>query len=81
MKRVDLSADFGATWTEAALTPRNRYDWTRWTASLPLPSDGYYELWARATDQNGRMQPHLAGAWNPQGYGGNAMHRVAVLVG
>src|SRR5215212_1796408 len=34
VKRVDLSADFGATWTEAALTPpRNRYDWTRWTAS------------------------------------------------
>ena len=29
----------------------------------------------------GRMQPHVAGNWNPQGYGGNAMHRIAVLVG
>ena len=64
VKRVDLSADFGATWTEAALTPpRNRYDWTRWTGALTLPSDGYYELWVRATDQDGHMQPHLAGNW------------------
>ena len=48
---------------------------------MKLPSDGYYEVWARATDANGVMQPHQAGLWNPQGYGGNAMHRIAVLVG
>jgi DMSO/TMAO reductase YedYZ molybdopterin-dependent catalytic subunit len=82
VSRVDVSNDFGATWTPAALAqPRNRFDWQRWTASLPVPSDGYYELWVRATDENGRMQPHVAGSWNPQGYGGNPMHRVAVLVG
>jgi DMSO/TMAO reductase YedYZ molybdopterin-dependent catalytic subunit len=82
VSRVDVSNDFGATWYSAALaTPKNRYDWTRWTASVPLPSDGYYELWARATDTKGRMQPHTAPAWNPQGYGANAMHRIAVLVG
>jgi DMSO/TMAO reductase YedYZ molybdopterin-dependent catalytic subunit len=80
--RVDVSADFGSTWVPAELKPvRNRYDWNRWTATLRLPSDGYYELWARATDSQGRAQPHLAGNWNPQGYGGNALHRVAVLVG
>ena len=39
------------------------------------------EYEARATDSKGAMQPHQAGFWNPQGYGGNAMHRVAVLVG
>jgi len=27
------------------------------------------------------MQPHIAGNWNPQGYGGNPMHRIAILVG
>jgi hypothetical protein len=48
---------------------------------VKLPSDGYYEIWARATDEKGAMQPHQAGFWNPQGYGGNAMHRIAVLVG
>jgi DMSO/TMAO reductase YedYZ molybdopterin-dependent catalytic subunit len=82
VSRVDLSTDFGATWSPAALAPtRNRFDWSRWTAILPLPSDGYYEIWVRATDGAGRMQPHLAGNWNPQGYGGNPMHRIAVLIG
>ncbi len=80
--RVDVSIDSGQTWTAAALAPpRNRYDWQRWTANARLPSDGYYEVWARATDGEGRAQGHVAANWNPQGYGGNAMHRVAVLVG
>jgi len=82
VRRVDLSVDYGATWQSATLAkPKNRYDWRRWTASLKLPSDGYYEIWARATDSQGRMQPHIAGNWNPSGYGGNPMHRIAVLVG
>jgi len=82
VQRVDVSIDFGASWMPAQLSPpRNSYDWQRWTASVKLPSDGYYEIWARATDSNGTKQPHQAGFWNPQGYGGNAMHRVAVLVG
>jgi len=82
VKQVDVSTDFGATWQRAKLEkPKNKYDWQRWTATLKLPSDGYYEIWARATDSKNVMQPHLAGFWNPQGYGGNAMHRIAVLVG
>jgi hypothetical protein len=82
VQRVDVSVDYGATWIPASLAaPKNRFDWNRWGASVKLPSDGYYELWARATDARGRMQPHVAGNWNPQGYGGNPMHRVAVLVG
>jgi sulfite oxidase len=79
---VDVSTDFGASWQRATLEkPKNRYDWQRWTATLKLPSDGYFEIWARATDSKGAMQPHQSGFWNPQGYGGNAMHRIAVLVG
>ncbi|MGA0593752.1 sulfite oxidase [Enterovirga sp. CN4-39] len=82
VSRVDLSTDFGQTWTPATLAPaRNRYDWNRWTAKLSLPSDGYFEIWTRGTDSEGRMQPPVAAGWNPQGYGGNAMHRVAILVG
>ena len=82
VSRVDVSIDFGATWIPTQLAPtRNRYDWSRWSASAPLPSDGYYELWVRATDSAGKAQPHVAANWNPQGYGGNALHRVAVLVG
>jgi sulfite oxidase len=80
--RVDVSLDFGASWRRTQMArPRNRYDWRRWSASAPLPSDGYYEVWVRATDATGRMQPHMAGGWNPDGYGANPMHRIAVLVG
>jgi sulfite oxidase len=82
VRRVDVSIDFGATWQPAYLaTPRNRFDWRRWTAALRLPGDGYYEVWVRATDAAGRSQPHMAGNWNPHGLGANPMHRIAVLVG
>jgi DMSO/TMAO reductase YedYZ molybdopterin-dependent catalytic subunit len=82
VRRVDISLDFGATWRPTALAaPRNRFDWRRWTAVLRLPSDGYYEVWVRATDSAGRSQPHLAGNWHPGGYGAIPMHRIAVLVG
>jgi sulfite oxidase len=82
VKQVDVSTDFGATWQRMKLDkPKNTYDWQRWTGSVKLPSDGYYEIWTRGTDSRGIMQPHTAGFWNPQGYGGNPMHRVAVLVG
>jgi len=80
--RVDISLDFGQTWMDTKMTPpTNRYDWVRWTRSVTLPSDGYYELWVRATDPNGRAQPVVAANWNPQGYGGNPINRVAILVG
>lgn len=82
VRRVDISVDFGATWKAAQVSaPKNRFDWQRWTASIKVPSDGYYEIWSRATDDKGVAQPHIAGNWNPQGYGGNPMHRIAILVG
>jgi DMSO/TMAO reductase YedYZ molybdopterin-dependent catalytic subunit len=80
--RVDVTIDGGATWVEAETTlPRNRYDWVRWQASLILPGNGYYEIFARATDSQGCAQPFRAANWNPNGYGCNVMHRVAVMVG
>jgi DMSO/TMAO reductase YedYZ molybdopterin-dependent catalytic subunit len=82
VKQVDVSADYGATWHPAQVEkPKNKYDWQRWTATVKLPSDGYYEIWTRGTDSQGVAQPHVAGFWNPQGYGANPMHRVRVLVG
>jgi sulfite oxidase len=81
VRRVDVSIDFGASWKRAQLTaPKNPYDWQRWTATVKLPSEGYYEIWTRATDSRGIMQPHVAGSWNPQGYGGNPMHRIAIRI-
>ena len=81
VRRVDVSTDFGATWKQAQLSaPKNPYDWQRWTATVRVPSEGYYEIWTRATDSRGTMQPHIAGNWNPQGYGGNPMHRIAIRI-
>ena len=77
---VDLSVDFGATWTKAELSePRNPYAWQRFQGRVAFPSNGYYEVWARATDDQGEMQP-FAIAWNPKGYLNNSMHRIAVRV-
>jgi DMSO/TMAO reductase YedYZ molybdopterin-dependent catalytic subunit len=82
VRRVDVSLNFGQTWRRMTLTPpTNRYDWVQWSGTLTLPSDGYFELWVRATDSRGLAQPHAAANWNPQGYGANPFHRVAVLVG
>ena len=82
VKQVDTSVDYGATWQRAQLgKPKNKFDWQRWTATAKLPSDGYFEIWTRATDSRGIAQPHVAGFWNPQGYGANPIHRVRVLVG
>jgi sulfite oxidase len=81
VRRVDVSTDFGATWKQAQLSAhKNPYDWQRWTATVKLPNEGYYEIWTRATDSRGVMQPHVAGNWNPQGYGANPMHRVAIRI-
>jgi DMSO/TMAO reductase YedYZ molybdopterin-dependent catalytic subunit len=77
---VDLSNDFGATWIKADLDePRNPYAWQNFRADVRFPMKGYYEVWARATDDQGRMQP-FAIAWNPKGYLNNSMHRIAVRV-
>ena len=77
---VDVSIDFGATWSPARLSrPANRYAWQHWRADMTLPEAGYYEVWARATDSEGRQQPPVTPGWNPKGYLNNMQHRIAVF--
>lgn len=79
VSRVDVSIDFGATWMQAKLDKApNPYAWQRFSHTVRLPQEGYYEIWARATDDAGRAQP-FAVAWNPKGYLNNAMHRISVV--
>jgi DMSO/TMAO reductase YedYZ molybdopterin-dependent catalytic subunit len=79
VERVDVSIDFGQTWIATELKrARNRYAPQRWTAEIKLPKRGYYEVWARATDNTGRAQPMVVPGWNTGGYGNNATHRIAV---
>jgi len=79
--KVDISIDFGATWMAAELdAPVNSGAWQNWRADVTLPQAGYYEIWARATDSDGVMQP-FAIDWNPKGYLNNTMHRVGIRAG
>lgn len=79
VKNVFVSIDFGATWQKASLKkPANRLAWQHWTAKVSFPQQGYYEVWARAVDRNGRSQPMVLPGWNPKGYLNNACHRIAV---
>lgn len=77
---VHISTDFGETWQEARLEAApNRFSWQRWRADVTLPQHGYYEIWARATDQDGISQPPLSPVWNPRGYANNIQHRIALI--
>ncbi len=78
---LHVSIDFGANWFQADLkSPVNPYAWQNWNATVQFPSQGYYEIWARATDSQGVMQPMVVPGWNPSGYLNNAMHRISVTV-
>ena len=81
IKAVDVTIDFGATWIKTSVkSPKNPFAWQRWEASIDFPQKGYYEVWARATDSEGRAQPMVVPGWNPKGYLNNSMHRIAVKV-
>jgi DMSO/TMAO reductase YedYZ molybdopterin-dependent catalytic subunit len=81
VKDVHVSINFGASWLKTSLTaPVNPYAWQNWNIVINFPQKGYYEVWARATDNAGEMQPMVVPGWNPKGYLNNAMHRIAVNV-
>ena len=79
VKEVHISIDFGATWERTRLdAPANRLAWQNWDHWIKFPQRGYYEVWARAVDQNGHSQPMVMPNWNPKGYLNNSCHRIAV---
>jgi sulfite oxidase len=81
VSKMHVSIDFGATWQKVKLSsPANRLAWQHWNAEVGFPEAGYYEIWARATDDARRAQPMILPGWNPKGYLNNACHRIAVQV-
>lgn len=81
VRRMYVSTNFGVTWQRASLQrPVNRLAWQQWSVAVDFPAPGYYEVWARAEDQNGKSQPVVLPGWNPRGYLNNACHRIAVEV-
>lgn len=78
---VDYSIDYGQSWRPCRLHKApNRLAWQRFQAQITLPNPGYYEIWARAADSDGKQQPMVVPGWNPKGYLNNACHRIAVKV-
>ncbi|UJH68760.1 sulfite oxidase [Allomuricauda sp. SCSIO 65647] len=79
VSKMEYSIDFGSTWHPCTLQkPVNRLAWQHFKALVELPKKGYYEIWAKATDSNGKSQPMVLPGWNPKGYLNNACHRIAV---
>jgi DMSO/TMAO reductase YedYZ molybdopterin-dependent catalytic subunit len=81
VRQVAVSINYGTTWIAARqLNPQpNRFAWQNWQTAIELPSAGYFEIWCRATEQDGAMQPHTAADWNPGGYGANPIQRVSLI--
>lgn len=75
VSRVEVSADGGRSWIDAALEPAEPGAWRPWRVALSLDT-GPAELMARATDGAGVSQA-LEAPFNLGGYGNNAIHRVA----
>ncbi|NQY28482.1 MAG: sulfite oxidase [Flavobacteriaceae bacterium] len=79
--KMEYSIDFGSSWTACSLEqPVNRLAWQQFSAEISFPEKGYYEIWAKATDDQGVSQPMILPGWNPKGYLNNACHRIAIKV-
>jgi sulfite dehydrogenase (cytochrome) subunit A len=77
IKSVQVSADDGASWSEATLgEDLGAYSFREWRASLTL-TPGAHVLKVRATGRDDETQPASA-LWNPRGYMRNVVEAVHV---
>jgi sulfite dehydrogenase len=80
IRRVEVSTDGGATWSDARLDPElGKYSWRRWRASWTPGNRGQYRLMARATNAVGETQS--TAQWNRSGFMWNVIEHVDVRVG
>lgn len=81
VQRVQYSLDFGSSWQDCKLEkPVNRLAWQHFKTEVSFSKKGYYEIWAKATDSQGKSQPMVLPGWNPKGYLNNACHRIAIKI-
>ena len=81
VERVDVSADGGRTWVQAAVDPADGpWTWQHWRVDVAL-QPGSADLLARAWDCTGALQPRSPeDVWNPKGYVNNSWARARVTV-
>ena len=80
VRRVDVSADEGGTWTQADLREGadDPWAWSLWEATLKL-GPGEHRIVVRALDSSAATQPATAQeVWNFKGYANNSWHGVGV---
>lgn len=78
--KVEVSVDNGRNWHPAKfIGPHERFAWRRWEYSWQAKVTGKQTILARATDDQGRVQP-LSANWNVLGYGNNGIHEHAVSI-
>jgi sulfite oxidase len=80
VSRVEVSADGGLSWAQAAIERREdaRWSWVRWSLDVEL-APGAHRLAVRAVDAAGQGQPaDPAQVWNYAGYLSTAWHRIDV---
>ena len=79
IRRVEVSTDGGATWTDARLDAEiGKYSWRRWRASWTPRNRGQYRLMARATNAIGETQSRQQ--WNRSGFMWNVIEQTDVSV-
>jgi hypothetical protein len=80
ISRVDVSVDYGSTWSPATLdAEKARYAWRRFRYTWKPNRRGSYVVLSRATDSQGRTQP-VVPSWNPGGYVYNVIDKVRINV-
>ena len=78
--RVEVSTDFGRTWSAAALdADKAKYAWRRFRHVWKPAEPGSFVVMSRATDSQSRTQP-IAAKWNPAGYLYNVIDKVRINV-
>ena len=79
IERVEVSADDGASWADAALEPPlGERAWRGWSFAWEA-TPGEHVIASRATDAAGNVQP-ADPQWNLKGYANNAAERIPVTV-
>jgi DMSO/TMAO reductase YedYZ molybdopterin-dependent catalytic subunit len=80
VERVEVSADGGASWSDARLGRQpSRWSWRSWEWDWEPRDPGRHELCCRATDSARNEQPPEA-PWNLGGYANNEVQRVPAVV-
>ncbi len=79
IRKVEVSTDGGATWSDAALgKDLGNYSWRSWQSDWKPSTKGPYRLMVRATSGDGNTQQEKQ--WNRSGYQRDVIEHVDVLV-